>query len=471
MVILHFDAPERTTQMIHMMLILLAAGWTTLAAPPEVEQDTATGLVNATARFVRENYVFPDRAAAIEAQLRQSLAAGRYRGLDGPELAARLTEDLQAVTQDKHMNVKHNPAQARELATGGPGGPGPAGNAYMAEMMARSNYGVPELRALPGKIRYINLAPAFLWDPNRSPQVLDDAMRFLSGGEAYIIDIRQNGGGNPAGVRYVISHFMPPGEKLMTYRMGPSGTSEIRTISVPAGVLPEKPLYVLIGPQTASASEEFAAHVKNFKLGTLVGATTAGAGHRNALFGTPDGFVVSVSVGTALHPVTNAGWEGTGVAPDISVPPAEALAAAERDAAERLAQQPSPPPAGPPAPPAPAAPGPAAQSAGRTPRPEVIQIAQAIVEAVNGSDDAVDRLVEGHFSAEYRALRPIEERRRWFQPLREKLGTMTPTGLQRRAEDTFIIVAEGGKNVTLHLVVTHDPSYRITGLAVEEPRN
>ena len=39
-----------------------------------------------------------------------------------------------------------------------------------------------------------------------------------------------------------------------------------------------KPLYVLTGGSSASAAEEFIGHVAGFKLGELVGETTAGAG-------------------------------------------------------------------------------------------------------------------------------------------------------------------------------------------------
>jgi hypothetical protein len=322
--------------MLHFMWVLLVAGWMLLVGAQAISSETVAGLVKEASRLVSEHYVFPDRAPAVVAKLRESLDAGRYAGLDAQQLAARLTEDLQAVTRDKHVNVRFNPDQARELAGGGPG-PGAERDAYMAKLMADSNAGIPEFRTFPGNVRYINLAPAFLWDPGHSPRAFDEAMRFLSAGEAYIIDLRTNGGGSPVAVRYVISHFLPPGQELMTYRMGPQGVSRSTSQSVPAGMLPGKPLYVLIGPGTASASEEFAAHVKNFKLGTLVGSTTAGAGHRNTLFGTRDGFVISVSVGTAVHPVTNAGWEGTGISPDIAVPTAEALEAAQRDAARRIA--------------------------------------------------------------------------------------------------------------------------------------
>ena len=315
-----------------MLLLLIAAAAPAAVAAGQVSGDTASALVKETIRLVRQNYVFAEKADAITGHLEKQLAAGRYAVADPQELAAKLTEDMQGVTSDKHMSVKFNPEQAANLRR--PQGPGGAG--FGAQQMAATNYGVPELKVLPGNVRYMNISPALFWDPNRSPQVFDDAMRFLGGGDAYIIDIRANGGGSPTTVRYIVSHFMKPGEKLMTFRMGPSGTSESRTGAVPAGQLPEKPLYVLTSPKSASAAEEFASHIKNFKLGKLVGATTAGAGHRNSLFGTPDGFVISISVGTAIHPVTNTGWEGTGVTPDIAVPVDEALSAAHADALQGL---------------------------------------------------------------------------------------------------------------------------------------
>ena len=186
---------------------------------------------------------------------------------DPQQLATRLTEDLQAVTSDKHMSVKFNPEQAAGLR-----GPRVAGNdAFRQQQMTSSNYGILEMRVLPGNVRYVNISPGFLWDPTGSPQALDDAMRFLGGGDAYILDIRTNGGGSPATVRYIVSHFMDPGQKLMTYRIGPTRTSESRTGPVPAGKLPAKPLYLLTSSRSASAAEEFASHIKNFKLGKLVG--------------------------------------------------------------------------------------------------------------------------------------------------------------------------------------------------------
>ena len=87
-------------------------------------------------------------------------------------------------------------------------------------------------------------------------------MRFLSGGDAVIIDMRKNGGGDPAAVRYLVSHFLAPDTKLMTFYMGSNRVDT--TAALPKTIAPRmvgKPLYVLTSGGTASAAEEFIGHV------------------------------------------------------------------------------------------------------------------------------------------------------------------------------------------------------------------
>ena len=45
-------------------------------------------------------------------------------------------------------------------------------------------------------------------------------MRFLRGGDATIIDLRNNGGGSPEAVQYMISHFLEPNRPIVTFHMG-----------------------------------------------------------------------------------------------------------------------------------------------------------------------------------------------------------------------------------------------------------
>ena len=189
-----------------LLLLLITAAVPGIATQQTLSDDAPASVVRETVRLVRENYVFAEKVDGIVAKLEKQLAEGRYAITDPQQLATRLTEDLQAVTSDKHMNVKFNPEQAAGLRA-----PRTPGNDPFRQQMVSSNYGVLEMRVLSGNVRYVNISPGFFWDPNNSPRALDDAMRFLGGGDAYILDIRTNGGGSPATVRYIVSHFMEPG--------------------------------------------------------------------------------------------------------------------------------------------------------------------------------------------------------------------------------------------------------------------
>lgn len=278
------------------------------SAAPQIVRDVIAA--------VRKHYVHPDRTEAIATRLEASLASGRYATSDPLELSERMTADLrQSSGNDGHMYLNFNPAEASARAQGGPAGSDrEQGDGFFREQMRKANHGVTELRILPGTVRYMNLSQWF-WDPATTPRVYDEAMRFLRDGDAVIIDVSRNGGGSAEAVNYLVSHFLEPGRKLMTFRNGPTETEETFTQKVLGERLTGKPLIVLTSGRSASASEEFAAHVRHFRLGTLVGQPTAGAGNPNSLFPVAHGFVVSISTGLALHPVTGKGWEGEGIAP------------------------------------------------------------------------------------------------------------------------------------------------------------
>ena len=52
---------------------------------------------------------------------------------------------------------------------------------------------------------------------------------------------------------------------------------------------------------------------------TLVGETTAGAGHLADFRALPGGFALQLSTGRTYDPITGEGWEATGVEPDVEV--------------------------------------------------------------------------------------------------------------------------------------------------------
>ncbi|HEX2591160.1 MAG TPA: S41 family peptidase [Rhizomicrobium sp.] len=293
--------------------------------------------------LVSKNYVFPEKRAAIIAAIKRHEAAGEYDLTNPADLADKLGGDVIAASNDKHMWIQYDPKEyaAMTASMNAPQGGAPTHGAdYFQRAIERQNYGYESLRILPGNVRYVNLT-TFNWESARTPQAVTDAARFLGGGDAAIIDLRQNGGGSGQAVRAMISYFMPAKkQELMAYHDGTSGKTDYSFVDLKLAAprMVGKPLYVLISGSTGSAAEEFAYHIAKFKLGTLVGEHTAGAANNDSVEAVAPGFVVSISTGRAIHPVSNDNWEGVGVQPDVKIDSSKALEQAHLLALQGLAK-------------------------------------------------------------------------------------------------------------------------------------
>ena len=193
----------------------------TAAAAAKVEPRAVVADVK---RILNENYVLPELRPQLAAALDKGLAAGRYNVSDTGVLAERINADLTAVAHDGHLGMHFDPKQAAQLAAR-PAGAG-ADDAPPTEeeirFADRLNHGITQLKVLPGNIRYMETV-GFFWGGDKTKEVYDNAMRFLKGGDAIIIDMRQNGGGSPDAVRYMISHFLAantPDRDLLHARTG-----------------------------------------------------------------------------------------------------------------------------------------------------------------------------------------------------------------------------------------------------------
>jgi len=320
------------------VLVLCAVILRTADATPFSSAD-ARGVVEKSIDLISRNYVFPEARAGIVATLKANEAAGRYDVSDAGTLAERLSPDLAAAGDDKHLWIKFDPAHNAALRK-----PTSAGGSddFSVQQGRAHNQGYEELRVLPGNVRYLNLT-AFYWNGAVTASTVGDCMRFLSGGDAVIIDLRENGGGSGQAVQALVSYFLPPDHrKLMAFHQGADGagfsTHVLGELSGPRMV--GKPLYVLISSATGSAAEEFAYHVVMFKLGTLVGRTTAGAANNDTLYPVDENFVLSVSTGRPEHPISHANWQGAGVSPDVPVLREHALDQAHLLALKKLSARP-----------------------------------------------------------------------------------------------------------------------------------
>jgi C-terminal processing protease CtpA/Prc len=105
---------------------------------------------------------------------------------------------------------------------------------------------------------------------------------------------------------------------------------------VPGNKLADKPVYLLTSRSTWSGAEQFTYNLKMLKRATLVGETTGGGAHAGVFHRIDDHFGIGIPEVKAINPFSKNDWEGTGVAPDVKVPAADALAAARKLAVTKL---------------------------------------------------------------------------------------------------------------------------------------
>ena len=327
------------------MAVVLALGAVAPAMTAQERQQTSAArqeqvdpraVVAEVRRIVAERYVLPERRPALDAVLAEGLSSGRYGVTDPVVLAERINSDLERVGRDRHLNIRYDPRQA-EIVAAGDNQAAPDTSAFERQVRAR-NHGIAELKVLPGNVRYMDHRVND-WIGSESQAALNTALQFLSGGEAVIIDLRRNGGGNSQASNHIISHFLAAGTPLVTFHMSGSATPETVTtrndLQLPRMI--GKPLYVLVSNASASAAEGFAGQVAGHRVGEVVGETTSGAGFRNALEAIDGGFILSVSVGRAVLASTGKDWEAVGIAPTIPTPVPAALDVAHAHALRRIA--------------------------------------------------------------------------------------------------------------------------------------
>jgi hypothetical protein len=316
-------------------LAMLVAATAASAAPLSATDRTAA--LAAIENAIRKTYVFPQRTPAILAALDRGTQSGRYDTADANAFAQRVTEDLKAASQDGHLYLDNDPEHY--LAALAPEKSAAGIAAYHRKMAAQDNSGLAAMDILPGNVRYLRIA-GFEWVPRSTAQIYDAALRFLKGGDAVIIDLRDNGGGDGDAADYLLDAILKPGTLLYTRHEG-ARITQSRTRRNHAGLsLAGKPLFVLVDSHTGSAAEAFAYAVQQERAGTILGAATYGAANNNRIFPIAPQFVLSVSYARPVSAVTGTNWEGVGVTPDIAVPATTARVAAQLAALDRLAGAP-----------------------------------------------------------------------------------------------------------------------------------
>lgn len=281
---------------------------------------------------LKEFYIEPTVAQQMADALQTHETKGDYNAIsDGDAFAERLTNDLQAVSHDKHLRVGFNPFKMPPRAE-----PTPEDQARFHQQMEHDNCAFDKVEILPNNIGYIKF-DGFMDASFCGPTVVA-AMGFVAHTDAIIFDLRQNGGGQPAMVTLIASYlFDRPTHLIDIYNRKEDSTTQNWTLSyLPGPRLTKQPVFVLTSKRTFSGAEEFAFDLKNQKRATIVGETTGGGAHPVSGHPVADYFTIGVPFAKSLDPVTKTNWEGTGVEPDVKVPAADALTTAEKLAREKV---------------------------------------------------------------------------------------------------------------------------------------
>lgn len=326
------------------MLIRTAAIALALLAPTVALAQTPPPpreVVTRTAKAIEDLYFDPAKGAAIAADLRKEAAAGKYDSLTDPrDLATTLSDRLRPL--DHHFGVSYRPAAPGPGPTAsGPGGPGPGPRQPDADYEAalrRGNYGFKEARLLTGGVGYIQISQFadFEADNDAAKAAADAALAMVGNADALIIDLRDNGGGSPAMVGYLVSAFTPKNAPIYNVFHSRQGTDNETPPVWYATPRLEVPIYVLTSGRTGSAAEALPYTLQAAKRAVIVGEATGGAANPGGPAPLGDGYAVFISRGSPVNPITKSNWEGAGVQPDVKVPAAAALDTAQVLALEAI---------------------------------------------------------------------------------------------------------------------------------------
>jgi retinol-binding protein 3 len=300
----------------------------------KIDAATRAKVIDGAAAALNESYVFPDSAKKMEEAVRAHLKKGDYDAItDGDDFAKHLTDDFQAVSHDKHLHVMFSAAAMPDMDSETPD---PKREAEERKMMERMNCGFNKAEILEGNVGYLKCD--FFADPAICGPTAVAAMNFLANVDAIIFDLRENGGGDPKMIALISSYLFSDRTHLndIWTRKG-DVTDQYWTLQyVPGNRLDGKPAFVLTSKETFSGAEEFTYSLKTLKRATIIGETTGGGAHPVRGHRITEHFGIGVPFARAINPITHTNWEGTGVEPDVKVPAADALASAQKLAAEKL---------------------------------------------------------------------------------------------------------------------------------------
>ena len=150
------------------------------------------------------------------------------------------------------------------------------------------------------------------------PQI-DAAIALTRGATGVVLDLRRNGGGDPATVARVAGFLLGGPPQPLSQVVGRAGDvtrwstdPPAASLTVPDGV----PISVLVSSHTFSSAEALAYHLRVRRRARIFGENTPGAADHVTPFNLTEFVHAQLPVARVVDEVTNTSWERIGVRPD-----------------------------------------------------------------------------------------------------------------------------------------------------------
>jgi C-terminal processing protease CtpA/Prc len=221
-------------------------------------------------------------------------------------------------SKDRHLYVKYSPETVASLKNPAAEKEEDQNNLnYSTGKSRTNNYGFRESSVLEDNVGYLKIDAIDI--SHESLPALQAAMHRVEDTKALIIDLRDNGGGGSEIGSVLESYFLPAGMPLLEFRNSDGSLRTDSTVSWLNEKRYDKPVYIIVNKNTASAAEAFAFVLQQNKRATIVGDRSAGAAYMNEFFVVNDNNFVSVSTAAPSLPNKKISWEQKGVRPDIRI--------------------------------------------------------------------------------------------------------------------------------------------------------
>lgn len=168
-------------------------------------------------------------------------------------------------------------------------------------------------QVVDGDIGYLRISS---FEEN-TPSQLNDALNNLQAQQVrgLVLDVRDNAGGDTGSCTECLDQLLPEG--VLGYTRTDSSQRQILATSDDSEI--DLPMAVLVNENTSSMAELFAAAIRDYDKGDLVGTTTYGKGVLQTLYPLDDGSAVRITT-AYFDPPASENFDGVGLTPDYEVP-------------------------------------------------------------------------------------------------------------------------------------------------------